>query len=270
MKLKKHLPNLLTLGNLFFGSLAIVAVLQGRGTGLLVVCFLGALLCDFLDGLLARALGVSSAIGKDLDSLSDMVSFGLLPGILVFQMISLQFPESWSFENNIDKLAGFNLMLPEPLAFTGFLIPLLSALRLAKFNHDTRQSLGFIGLPTPANALFFFSLYLIFQESFANQSACFLNAAQRGIHLSEPVCALLHPYVLAGLSLLFSLLLVSEIPLLSFKFKNFSWKENKGKYLLILLSTPPFVFFTYRSIPFLILLYFIISFFFAEKSSEKA
>lgn len=144
MYIKKNIPNAITCCNLLCGCLAIIQATNGN---LLWAAYLVgmAAVFDFFDGFAARLLKVSSPIGKDLDSLADMVTFGVVPGIVMFKMIRLGL--------RLDK-EGFDLIEENPwITYIVFMIPIFSALRLAKFNHDTRQTEAFIGLPTPANAI---------------------------------------------------------------------------------------------------------------------
>lgn len=196
-KISKHIPNTITCLNLFSGCLACLAAFNGQFE--LSAFYIGlAAIFDFLDGFLARILKAYSPLGKELDSLADLVSFGLAPGLLIFtfyQLVSIPAflsPVAWLFP------------------YTGFLIPIFSALRLAKFNIDTRQTTSFIGLPVPANALFWIGLIFYITE---NNN---INAI-----------------VLTILILIFCYLLVSEIPMFSLKIKDLSWKSNKMRYILI-------------------------------------
>ena len=161
---------------------------------------------DFFDGMVARLLGVSSPIGKELDSLADVVTFGVAPSALVFTLFQeVQYPEF---------LEPIRSILP----YSAFLMAAFSALRLAKFNLDTRQTSSFIGLPTPANALFWGSL-IVGQHAFLVSPK--FNAA-----------------FLLLFMLLFCMLLVAEIPLFALKFKNLSWADNKIKYIFVMGCIP--------------------------------
>ena len=175
--IKKHVPNFITCLNLFSGALAVYFAFQANYELVLILVLLAAVF-DFLDGFAARLLKAYSPMGKELDSLADVISFGLAPGAVAFSM--LQASE-----------------LPQWLAFAGFIIPVFSALRLAKFNIDERQSSSFIGMPTPANAIFWIGLGYSYHENLAQQ-----------------------PYFVLGFIALMSLLLVSELPMFSLKFKN--------------------------------------------------
>ena len=245
MELKKHIPNALTLGNLACGVLGIIFLMGFEQDGLqnrmiIFQLFVAALVFDFLDGLAARLLKVSSPIGKDLDSLADVVSFGVLPGLMMYKAIG------WSFQTPDDAEFGIQ---NQYFAYLGLMIPLFSALRLAKFNHDTRQSSGFRGLPTPANAIFFFSIFLIV-----------LKSRRHSVWEGPIVQFFSHPAVLLVLCIVFSLLLVSEIKLLAFKFKSFGLKENWTRYLFFALSFYLYALLTYQGVPLIILSYFLISF----------
>jgi CDP-diacylglycerol---serine O-phosphatidyltransferase len=205
--MKKHLPNALTCINLFCGCLALVLILRGgpRNQIVLATYLVGiAAVADFFDGLAARALGVSSPIGKDLDSLADMVSFGVVPGAILYRLLEWALPggSGWTY-----------------LPFAAFVLTVFSALRLAKFNNDTRQTDSFIGLPTPACTLVVAALPLILAHDRFGLSGLLLN-----------------PWFLLAVTALLSGLLVAELPLFALKFKNFSWADNRLRYLFILLA----------------------------------
>src|SRR5665647_2842572 len=216
--IKKHIPNFLTSLNVLCGSLAVVLILEGKFTAAVVLIMLAAVF-DFLDGLTARLLKAYSPIGKELDSLADMISFGLAPGLLMFKLL-----ETSLFKADVVPDLQSNLTWSQLLILgSAFLIPIFSALRLAKFNIDERQTSSFIGLPTPANALFISSLALIQEHGSIPAIDNFL--------LTTPV--------LLGITLLFSWLLVAEIPMFSLKFKNFSFSSNRTRFLsLIHISEP--------------------------------
>lgn len=235
--LKANLPNILTLANLASGALAIIATFEQR-YDLLLWLLAASLVFDFLDGLVARALKVHSELGLQLDSLADMVSFGLAPGLLWFKVFSLA--------------ADGGEPLPAFLPYLALLIPLFSALRLAKFNIDTRQSENFIGLPTPANAVLIYSLALWALNTD--------NATTEAI--------LLHPFFLTAIAIASSLLLVAEIPMLSLKVKDFSWKNNKARILLVVAIVLLFALLRFRALAFVIPLYLLISLLF--KPGKKA
>jgi len=234
--LKKHIPNFVTTLNLFSGCMGTAAIFSGHTTAAVVLMGAAALF-DFADGLVARALNIKSAIGKELDSLADVVSFGLLPGAIMYQLML-------SCTNLPGKEAGW--MNPYP--YLAFLITVFSALRLAKFNIDTRQSDSFIGLPTPANALFVASLPMIL-----------LQAEQSGQKL-VPIASLLGNYFfLIGITVLMSWLLVAKIPLFALKFKNFRWKDNKSQFTFVGFSILLLIILHFMAIPVIILLFILMS-----------
>lgn len=201
----RHIPNTLTCLNLFSGCIACIMAFRFRYDLALTFIVVGALF-DFLDGLAARALGAYSNIGKDLDSLADDVSFGVAPSVIVYSLLT-EMAAPWG-----DTLwTGY-------LPYAGFLISVFSALRLAKFNNDTRQTTSFIGLPVPANALFWASLVM----------------GGRSSLLSAEV----HPLWVVALVVLFSWLLVSEVPMFSLKFKNLRWADNKATFVFLLVCIP--------------------------------
>lgn len=280
MRIRNMIPNLLTLGNLACGLVAIVLLMDApllpgvvKTIGWLMV---GALACDFCDGFIARALKATSLIGKELDSLADVVSFGVLPGLMVYVVLSKEMVGASIMEPAHHMVPGWHTLVPAPwrfgLPFVGLVIPILSALRLAKFNVDTRQSYGFLGLPTPANALFFLSIFLVFGLDGSGMGTAayemeylpmsFAPATPSAVgQWTYPLLRWLHhPWVLTGLTLLFSILLVIEIPLLAMKFQDFSFRNNWPRYLLVLLSVTLLAIFWFRAIPLVLLLYFLVSF----------
>ena len=203
--MKKHIPNTITSLNLISGCIATYWAFQGNYELSLLFIVIGAVF-DFFDGMSARLLHVSSPIGKELDSLADDITFGFAPSAIIF---------SW--------LCGYDFHeLPSPIAFImpflAFIMAAFSALRLAKFNLDERQAMGFIGLPTPANALFWGSLIVGGGEFLA----------------SSP----LYIYGVIIMVLVFSYLLISEIPMFALKFKTWGWKGNEVKYIFLLTCIP--------------------------------
>jgi CDP-diacylglycerol---serine O-phosphatidyltransferase len=228
---KKHLPNALTCGNLFCGCVGITAAFQNELPLSAYLIGIAAVL-DFLDGFVARWLKAYSAIGKDLDSLADCVTFGVLPAVIVFQLMR-------------KSMAGdeFGLIIYVLLPYTAFLLAVFSALRLAKFNVDTRQSDSFIGVPTPANAILIASLPLILLQ--------YPAAAQ----------LILNVYFLIGLTLLMSYLLVAEIPLFALKFKSYTFAGNRIKYFFLGLSVLLLLVLQVIAVPLIIALYIALSVF---------
>ena len=227
--MKKIIPNAITSANLLCGCLAITQIAEGNFLIASLLVLLGAFF-DFFDGLAARSLNVGSELGAQLDSLADMVTFGIVPAYLAFEWL-----------NQLD----FSV-----LNYSAFLIAIFSAIRLAKFNIDDRQSTSFIGVPTPANALFWISIPLIFwqvENNFHFISADFMLPIFNSFY-----------FIIAAI-LVFSYLLIAELPLLALKFKNLSWKDNQFRFLLIVSSLVLFVLFLFAAIPFILLLYLILS-----------
>jgi len=191
--IKKHIPNFITCLNLFSGCVAVLLAFKGNYQGAFIAILVAAVL-DFLDGFAARALKAYSPMGKELDSLADVISFGMAPGAIVFSLLS----ETKTFE-----------WLP----YLAFLIPICSGLRLAKFNIDERQTSSFIGMPTPANAIFW-----------------------GGLAFSYSGLLVQNYWVLIVLTVLFSYLLVAEIPMFALKVKNLAWKDNQIQYIFLLVT----------------------------------
>lgn len=232
--MKKHIPNFLTCCNLLCGTLGIMYIFDGYpwggdttlnlGTRLLPAYFVWlACVFDFFDGFAARALKVSSPIGKELDSLADMVSFGLLPAVFMFKYI--------------ESLAGEGA--EQYLPYAALLIAVFSALRLAVFNIDESQKDSFRGVPTPANTLFITGLPFI--------------------HIPSLDFSFFSPWGLAIISVIFSLLLVSRFELFALKFKSFRWAENKLRFTFLMAAVLLMCFLGFSAIPLIILLYLALS-----------
>lgn len=226
--MKKHIPNVLTCLNAFCGAIAVTQIAEGQFVNASLLILLAAFF-DFFDGMVARLLKVSSELGTQLDSLSDVISFGLAPAYLAVSWISYQH-------------------------FLLYFIPLImvpfSVFRLAKFNLDDRQTNGFIGLPTPANALFWLSLPLIQWQ---------INESSSSFIVEQFFTLLNQKEVLIIISLVMSLLLIAELPLLALKFKSLNLRENIWRYILIACSVVIFIFFGFGAIPIILILYLLIS-----------
>ena len=208
----RSIPNTLTCLNLFSGCIA---------------CIMAFEVFDFFDGMMARLLDAHSPIGKDLDSLADDVSFGVAPSLVVFSLFKeMHYPASMEF------MAAY-------MPYASFLISVFSALRLAKFNNDTRQTSSFIGVPVPANALFWASLA-------AGMHPMLISDSFNPLYLLMLVC-------------LFSWLLVSEIPMFSLKFKNLSWKDNKISFIFLIVCIPLLVFLKVSGFAAVIVWYIVLS-----------
>lgn len=252
-----NIPNLLTAGNMLCGVLAILCALTSRPDLAVYLIFLGAIF-DFLDGFVARKLKVDGEMGKQLDSLADMVTFGVAPGVIMFVILSnapifgtffhrgyTDFPFGFNWKNlEVGMEAAFSGGKVFLLSFLSLLIPFFSLFRLAKFNLDTRQSESFIGLPTPANTLFFMSYPLVLSnKEVFNQFDYFM----------------FNPIVISVLVVVMSVLLVSEIPLFSLKFKHFKWKGNEVRFLFLLISFLFILVFRFWSLALIVFLYLILS-----------
>jgi CDP-diacylglycerol--serine O-phosphatidyltransferase len=254
MAIKKQIPNLFTAGNLIGGILAIIFSLTGK-IELAPYCIFISAFCDFLDGFLARLLKVQSELGKQLDSLADMVTFGVAPGIMVYVMIDQPYleyflhqdylPSSWSLPAYVDYLK-----------YAAFLIPVFALFRLAKFNLDTRQSDSFIGVPTPAVTIFFAVMPLLIFNACQNIQPGENILENDQFRLAEFIS---NPWFLAISSLIFSLLMVSEIPLFALKFKKFGWKGNEIRWIFLTLAVVMLATLFFWAIPLIIILYVILS-----------
>ncbi len=239
MTIKHHIPNLLTCCNLLCGVLAIIHLFQNEFTIAFYLILIAGVF-DFFDGFAARMLKVHSVIGKDLDSLADMVTFGIVPSLVMYLLIKIAV-----FSNSTENM----LFIKYPiLMYIPLIIAALSAVRLAKFNNDTRQMEYFIGLNTPSNTFLIASLPFIIQ-------------LQNNLTYPESVLShiILNPINLCILSILSALLLVSEIPMLSLKFKTFGWQGNQFKWLLLSLSLVGLICFQLAVIPLIIILYIVLS-----------
>ena len=225
MHVKNQVPNALTCCNLLSGCLSITSSFYGDLDAAFYWVLLG-LVFDFADGFVARLLSASSSIGKELDSLADCITFGLAPACFLIPFLKTS-----------TYAAGYPIII-----YTPFLITIFSAIRLAKFNIDTRQSELFIGLPTPANAIFSFSLPVVFEKInyFVNLDSIYI----------------IFIFVLQ------SYIMNSEIPLISLKFKSYDWNNNKNKYILILISIFSIYLFSIKlSIPVIVVSYIVVSIF---------
>ena len=240
----KHIPNLVTLLNLCSGCIAIIFVVQGHLVWGAYFVFLG-IIFDFLDGLLARLLNAQSELGLQLDSLADVVTSGVVPGLVMYKLLCLSLnvpdeiidPGHWAHESN-ETFALINL-----LPFLGLLIPMASAYRLAKFNLDAEQQDFFKGLPTPANTILIMSLPLILEY----QGSDVINSQ------------ILNPYVLIGLTMISVYLLNARIKLFSLKFKDYGFSTNATRYIFLCLCIILLIVLKFAAIPVIILLYIAMS-----------
>lgn len=242
MTFKRHIPNLITLLNVFCGSIAAIFAANSNFVMAAIFVFLG-IFFDFFDGLLARKLNVQSELGIQLDSLADMITSGLVPGIIMFQLLALVVNDSEIFINEWSSAMFWKGFKTSPLVFIALLIPMASAYRLAKFNLDEDQQDHFIGLPTPANTLLIVSLPLIIE--FQNNDI--MNTI------------ILNKWFLIVLTLVSSYLLNSKINLFALKFKNWSFKSNSIRYLFLLLSIVSLIVLKFAAIPLIVVIYIIMS-----------
>ena len=221
----------MTCGNLICGCLAIVNIFHGRWDHVAILVIL-ALLLDFADGFVARLVNNQSEFGKQLDSLADMITFGVVPAIAMYHlMLKSQFLVLYD-----------NLFLYRILKYYMFIIAVFSALRLAKFNIDTRQNDHFIGLPTPANTMMIISIsMMVYYNSFGLQRY------------------LLNPWMLVGIASLSAWLLIAEIPLISLKLKNLSWEKNKAQFILLIFSLIMIPLLKFAAAPAIIGIYILLS-----------
>lgn len=267
-----NLANLITGFNMLCGFIAIILALAGRIDLAPLFIFLGAVL-DFFDGFVARKIGVSGALGKQLDSLADVITFGVAPGVITFVMIILGVDysslipigeTSRVYQNDLTYYVYFQVSawmqalfygLPNNfdasikfLPFVAMIIPFLSMFRLAKFNVDERQTDRFHGLPTPLNTMFFMFFPLYFSLNIDNWA-----------HQNKFIYWIFDCYSITGIAVIMSFLMITDIPLIALKFKNFSWKDNKFRYLLVGKSLIIILVFQLWAIPIIVILYLILS-----------
>jgi CDP-diacylglycerol---serine O-phosphatidyltransferase len=263
----KNIPNAITCANLVCGVIGIIFLFSGHEIWAAYCIFLAAIF-DFFDGFAARLLKVSSPIGKDLDSLADAVTFGILPSLILFKCLQMS-----AFVYLQD-----HAMLMQYLPYIAILIAVFSVWRLAKFNNDSRQSDSFIGVPTPANGIcvagtlllvdpIYFEAYnqiiqvkAVVPESILNNP--FISAFSGDLMPkidTEKLPFYFNPWLIVTYIILMSFLLVSDLPLFALKFKDFKWKGNEIKWMFLLLSLILLLFLQVKSIPLIILLYVIMS-----------
>lgn len=235
MVLKQHIPNALTCGNLVSGCLSILFVASGMPVKAAIMVFVAGLF-DFLDGFSARLLHAHSPIGADLDSLSDVVSFGVAPGFIMYWLMS-----------RASDLPNFSVFGYNLLPCLAFLLPVFSAIRLAKFNIDDTQKTLFRGIPAPGMAVFIASLPL---------------ALSQVGHLTDGA---LSYWASLGITLIFSFMMVSRLRFFSFKMKSAKWKGNEVRWIFLLITLVSFVIFRFLALPFVMMVYVLLSIFFAER-----
>lgn len=235
MSIKQHIPNTITCGNLVSGCLSILFIASGMPVKAAIMIFVAGLF-DFFDGFAARLLHAHSPIGADLDSLSDVVSFGVAPGFIMYWLMSRSFDLPQVF------VQGFN-----PLACLAFLLPVFSAIRLAKFNIDDTQKTTFRGIPAPGMAIFIASLPL---------------ALSQVGHLTDGA---LGYWACLGITLVFSFMMVSRLRFFSFKMKSAKWKGNEVRWIFLIVAAVAVAVFRLVALPFVMMVYILLSIFFAGK-----
>jgi CDP-diacylglycerol--serine O-phosphatidyltransferase len=241
IKIKRLIPNLLTAGNLIGGILAIIFAITGKLEWSPYCIFISAIF-DFLDGFVARILKVQSELGKQLDSLADMVTFGVAPGVIVMVMLS-----SWNSTLNQYDFLSFESNTE--LMGIGLIIPVFALFRLAKFNLDTRQTSSFIGLPTPAMTLFFAAIPILVISGSQSLIGWQVNLASIFTNSTFLIIS----------TLIMSIMMVVELPLFALKFNGFKWNKNKLRYIFLTISLGLFATLLFWSIPIIIILYLFLS-----------
>ncbi|EGV44304.1 phosphatidylserine synthase [Bizionia argentinensis JUB59] len=242
--MKKHIPNFITLLNLFSGCIAVVLAINNHFVTAAIFMFLG-IFFDFFDGFFARKFNVQGPLGVQLDSLADMVTSGLVPGVVMFKLLHLSLgnPVIEDADAVWSSSSIFEGLHYTPLAYIGFFITLASAYRLAKFNIDEDQQSYFKGLPTPANAILIVSLPMILE--FQNNDL--INST------------IMNPWFLVILTLISSYMLNAPVKLFALKFKTWDFKSNITRYVFILLTVVLLVVLQFAAIPLIILLYVLLS-----------
>jgi CDP-diacylglycerol--serine O-phosphatidyltransferase len=241
MTLKQHIPNAITCGNLVSGCLSILFLTSGMPVKAALMIFVAGLF-DFLDGFAARLLHAHSPIGADLDSLSDVVSFGVAPGFIMYWLMSQYFVSRLWLHEWWWSIGGFNL-----LPFMAFLLPVFSAIRLAKFNVDDTQTTTFRGIPAPGMAIFIASLPL---------------ALSKVGHLTDGT---LGYWACLGITLVFSFMMVSNLRFFSFKMKSAKWKGNEVRWIFLIVAIVSYAVFRWLALPFVMMVYVLLSVLFGEK-----
>lgn len=242
MNITKQIPNLITSLNLLCGCIAVLFAVSGD---LIIASFFVILgiLFDYFDGLAARLLKAQSKIGLQLDSLADVITSGLAPAVVMTQMLNLSLFHQMQTMTDVFSMGGWNVGFKNYVPLFGLLIVVASAYRLAKFNVDSRQTSGFIGLPTPANALLILSLPLILDLQYSELA----------------VAIILNKWFLLGLTLLSCYLLNAEISLFALKFKTWDFRSNKIRYLFLIFSLVLLILLQFLAFPLIILLYVLMS-----------
>jgi len=230
MSIKKHIPNTITCCNLISGCISIYLTLNGFHFAAALMIFAAAIF-DFFDGFAARALNAKSPIGGELDSLSDVVSFGVAPSFIL-----THYMKGMGVEWMVGSVNVF--------VFLAFVLAAFAAVRLAKFNIDTRQTTSFLGLPVPAVGLFVASLSIMMMR--INENGLLMKVVN-------------NPYFFIVMILVFSWLMISEVPFFSFKVKSLKFGDNKLRYVLVIFAVVSFAVFQWVALPFIFLFYMLLS-----------
>ena len=241
MSIKQHIPNAITCCNLLSGCLSILFLSHDMPIKAALMIFVAGLF-DFLDGFAARLLNTHSPIGAELDSLSDVVSFGVAPGFIMYWLMSQYFESQQWLYDWWWSIGGFNL-----LPFIAFMLPVFSAIRLAKFNVDDTQKTSFRGIPAPGMAIFIASLPL---------------ALGQAGHLTDGA---LYYWACLGFTIIFSFMMICRLRFFSFKMKSAKWKGNEIRWIFLIIAVLGFAIFKFLALPFVMMLYVLLSIFFAEK-----
>ena len=240
--MRHHIPNLLTAANLLCGVIALLFAISGDL--IIAALFMGlGMVFDFFDGMVARWLNVQGPLGVQLDSMADLISFGLAPSLILLQLMQMSFYGEIKPLTEVFTARAWQLGIDTYYPFLALIVVVASAFRLARFNIDERQVDHFIGLPTPANALLIASLPLIFEYHYTQELAQIV----------------FNKWFLMGLTVTSAYALNAPWPLFSLKFKSLAWRDNKHRYLLIGLSICLIIGLGYRAIPFVLLSYILMS-----------
>ncbi len=278
---RRSIPNFFTIGNLIGGILAILFSLTGQ-LDWAPYCIFGAIIFDFLDGFMAGLLKAKSDKGKQMDSLADIITFGVAPGFIVFVLLNISLPDGdlFSFLSNIDLpgvsrlfyisdvhiggeimeqgiSSNFNMTIDftggkniKPQSYLAFLIPIFALFRLAKFNVDTEQSDSFLGVPTATMAIFFAAFPLLIQDAIGSPTP-FKSVMVENVVLNSISLVLL--------TIVLSILMVTRIPLIALKFKNFKWPGNEIRYIFLVLCLIAVIAFKFWAVPIVVILYILLS-----------
>jgi CDP-diacylglycerol--serine O-phosphatidyltransferase len=248
--MRNQIPNAITILSLLLSCLAIILTFEGK-IAIAAYLLIGSCICDFLDGFAARALKVNNPIGKEIDSLVDMIAFGVAPAMLMYQITKMA-----------QETQQIQLLINFPwIHYIVFVIPAFSAIRLAIFNIDTRQSTSFIGLAVPAHASFYIFCSLLFVYP---DLPMLINAS------SFVTSIVSNPIIMLASTILLSIMLVVEVPMFSLKFKNLKWKDNKLPFTFVLIWLGMLIFMNIVAMPMIILFYILWSIVLSIKNNSNS